>query len=182
MVYLLYVAITAILLQTQEVPTLLSQEGSIAQHPDKVFNTDVSYYGNTLKLQAIQELQPEIVVYGNSWVNQFRAGMFAPHGFYNCSNQGPKLTAARSFLIAAKELNPNLQVAIIMLHPWQFRKDVYEGSVNADVDINRPSLPIDRYVDRLARKDIPKLLMTLDTSKTLGIRAIPQTRLSLIHI
>ena len=176
LIYLLYVAATAILLQTQEIPTSLSEDEAITRHSHKVFNPDLSYYGRRLKIQKIQELQPEIIVYGNSWVNQFRAGMFAPYGFYNCANQSPKLNSAKSFITDAKRINPNLKIAIIMLHPWHFRSDVYEGSLDIIQHVSRPVLPLNKYFDRLERKDLYKMITTLDTSKTIGIRAIPQTR------
>jgi len=129
-----------------------------------------------VKLKALKEYQPQIIVYGNSWVNQYRRSMFSPRSFYNCSNQDPKLTSAWSFLKEAKEINPQLEVAIVMLHPWHFRSDVYERSKNISPSIEKPTLSLKEYIKRLQKKDLYKLLVKLDTSKTIGIRAIPQNR------
>lgn len=184
--YLLWLTVSAILIETQEVPTSLQVDGAIAQHGHKVFNTDINYYTDVVKLQAVAELQPEIIVYGNSWVNQFRTEMFAPHRMYNCSNLSAKLPAARSFILEAQAVNPELQLAIIMLHPWHFRTDIYEGSTAAaqnseEAETQQPQISIAKYLNRLRKKDLYQLLTKLDTSKTIGIRAIPQNRGARLH-
>ena len=176
LIYLLYVAATAILLQTQEIPTSLSGEQAIMRNSDKVFSTEMNYYDRQLRLQAIEELQPEIIVYGNSWVNQFRAGMFAPYGFYNCANQSLKLNSAKSFITDAKRINPNLKIAIIMLHPWHFRAETHKLSAYRSTFQSFPKPSYNQYVRLLERKNLYEMLTRLDTTRTIGIRAIRLTR------
>jgi hypothetical protein len=102
--------------------------------------------------------------------------MFTPYRFYNCANQDPKLNAARSFLIDAKRRNPDLKLTIIILHPWHFRADVSGASIQPYSLSSRPTLPFNQYIPRLERKNLYDMVSTLDTTRTIGIRAIPQTR------
>ena len=59
-----------------------------AQRPERVILPVDLRYNAAFKLARIAEVQPEIVCFGSSRAGGFRAGMFAPHRFYNMSYTG----------------------------------------------------------------------------------------------
>jgi hypothetical protein len=59
-----------------------------AQRPETVILPVDLRYNAAFKLARVAEVQPDIVCFGSSRAGGFRAGMFAPHRFYNMSYTG----------------------------------------------------------------------------------------------
>jgi hypothetical protein len=59
-----------------------------AQRPEAVILPVDLRFNASFKLARVAEVQPEIVCFGSSRAGGFRAGMFAPHRFYNMSYTG----------------------------------------------------------------------------------------------
>jgi hypothetical protein len=59
-----------------------------AQRPETIILPVDLRFNAAFKLPRVAEVQPEIVCFGSSRAGGFRAGMFAPHRFYNMSYTG----------------------------------------------------------------------------------------------
>jgi hypothetical protein len=59
-----------------------------AQRPEAVILPVDLRFNAAFKLQRVAEVQPDIICFGSSRAGGFRAGMFAPHRFYNMSYTG----------------------------------------------------------------------------------------------
>jgi hypothetical protein len=59
-----------------------------AQRPETIILPVDLRFNAAFKLPRVAEVQPEIICFGSSRAGGFRAGMFAPHRFYNMSYTG----------------------------------------------------------------------------------------------
>lgn len=115
-----YILLEFILLQAHETDAKTVWLDAINNNQEIIYSGTIRPNLRTLKLEAVKQIKPDIIVIGSSRVNSFRASMFEPYSFYNCSRFFVSFENTKQLIDLLDEAE-RPKVIILMVEAFQFR-------------------------------------------------------------